>query len=92
MRAGFSGLSCTGGLNARPGGIIFEKPGRRIFVNLNGATKLGLLDRKKRGDRAAEVQVYEPWICGSVGHSSNNRPKCPFGPCRPIFVTDSAHK
>ena len=34
--------------DARPGGITFEKPGQRIFVNLNGATKVGLLDRKKR--------------------------------------------
>ena len=34
--------------DARPGGITFEKPGPRIFVNLNGATKLGILDRKKR--------------------------------------------
>jgi WD40 repeat protein len=34
--------------DARPGGITFEKPGQRIFVNLNGVTKLGVLDRKKR--------------------------------------------
>jgi len=34
--------------DARPGGITFEKSGPRIFVNLNGATKLGVLDRKKR--------------------------------------------
>ena len=34
--------------DARPGGITFQKPGPRIFVNLNGATKLGVLDRKKR--------------------------------------------
>jgi len=34
--------------DARPGGITFEKSGPRIFVNLNGATKLGILDRKKR--------------------------------------------
>jgi WD40 repeat protein len=34
--------------DARPGGITFEKSGSRIFVNLNGATKLGVLDRKKR--------------------------------------------
>jgi len=34
--------------DARPGGITFEKSGARIFVNLNGATKLGVLDRKKR--------------------------------------------
>jgi DNA-binding beta-propeller fold protein YncE len=34
--------------DARPGGITFEKLGPRIFVNLNGATKLGVLDRKKR--------------------------------------------
>jgi WD40 repeat protein len=34
--------------DARPGGITFEKPGSRIFVNLTGATKLGVLDRKKR--------------------------------------------
>jgi WD40 repeat protein len=34
--------------DARPGGITFEKPGQRIFVNLNGATKLGVLDRKSR--------------------------------------------
>jgi DNA-binding beta-propeller fold protein YncE len=34
--------------DARPGGITFEKSGRRIFVNLNGATKLGVLDRQKR--------------------------------------------
>jgi DNA-binding beta-propeller fold protein YncE len=34
--------------DARPGGITFEKPGPRIFVNLTGATKLGVLDRKKR--------------------------------------------
>src|ERR1700686_884241 len=35
--------------DARPGGITFDKQGPRIFVNLNGATKLGVLDRKKRG-------------------------------------------
>lgn len=34
--------------DARPGGITFAKPGPRIFVNLNGASKLGVLDRKKR--------------------------------------------
>lgn len=34
--------------DARPGGITFEKSGPRIFVNLNGQTKLGVLDRKKR--------------------------------------------
>jgi DNA-binding beta-propeller fold protein YncE len=34
--------------DARPGGITFEKSGARIFVNLNGQTKLGVLDRKKR--------------------------------------------
>ena len=34
--------------DARPGGITFEKSGPRIFVNLNGATKLGVLDRKTR--------------------------------------------
>ena len=34
--------------DARPGGITFEKSGPRIFVNLNGATNLGVLDRKKR--------------------------------------------
>jgi len=34
--------------DARPGGVTFEKPGPRIFVNLNGATKLGVLDSKKR--------------------------------------------
>lgn len=34
--------------DARPGGITFEKSGQRIFVNLNGNTKLGVLDRKKR--------------------------------------------
>jgi DNA-binding beta-propeller fold protein YncE len=34
--------------DARPGGITFEKSGPRIFVNLNGATKLGVIDRKKR--------------------------------------------
>ena len=34
--------------DARPGGITFEKSGARIFANLNGATKLGVLDRKKR--------------------------------------------
>ena len=33
--------------DARPGGITFDKSGPRIFVNLNGATKLGILDRKK---------------------------------------------
>jgi DNA-binding beta-propeller fold protein YncE len=35
--------------DARPGGITFDKSGSRIFVNLNGATKLGVLDRKTRG-------------------------------------------
>jgi DNA-binding beta-propeller fold protein YncE len=35
--------------DARPGGITFDKSGPRIFVNLNGATKLGVLDRKTRG-------------------------------------------
>ena len=34
--------------DARPGGITLEKSGPRIFVNLSGATKLGVLDRKKR--------------------------------------------
>jgi DNA-binding beta-propeller fold protein YncE len=34
--------------DARPGGVTFDKPGPRIFVNLNGATKLGVIDRKKR--------------------------------------------
>jgi DNA-binding beta-propeller fold protein YncE len=34
--------------DARPGGITFDNSGPRIFVNLNGATKLGVLDRKKR--------------------------------------------
>ena len=36
--------------DARPGGVTFEKPGQRIFVNLNGATKLGVLDSKKRDE------------------------------------------
>jgi len=34
--------------DARPGGVTFEKPGQRIFVNLNGATKLGVLDSNTR--------------------------------------------
>src|SRR3977135_2096688 len=34
--------------DARPGGITLEKSGPRIFVNLNGATKLAVLDREKR--------------------------------------------
>src|SRR6202035_5412896 len=34
--------------DARPGGITFDKSGPRIFVNLNGATRLGVLDRKTR--------------------------------------------
>lgn len=34
--------------DARPGGITFDKSGPRIFVNLNGATMLGVLDRKTR--------------------------------------------
>jgi len=50
--------------DARPGGITFEKPGPRIFVNLNGATKLGVLDRKKREQAAtwpvAGAENYGP--------------------------------
>jgi DNA-binding beta-propeller fold protein YncE len=34
--------------DARPGGITLEKSGPRIFVNLTGVTKLGVIDRKKR--------------------------------------------
>jgi hypothetical protein len=34
--------------DALPGGITFERSGPRILVNLNGATNLGILDRKKR--------------------------------------------
>jgi YVTN family beta-propeller protein len=34
--------------DARPGGVTFDNRGPRIFVNLNGATKLGVLDRKTR--------------------------------------------
>jgi len=38
---------------SRPGGITFEKPGSRIFMNLNSATKLGVVDRKTREQIAA---------------------------------------
>ena len=50
--------------DARPGGITFEKSGSRIFVNFNGATKLGVLDRKKR-------EVIAIW---PVADAENNGP------------------
>jgi len=61
-------------------------------VNLNGATKLGLLDRKKRGDRAAEVQVYGPGFAVPSVTPQTIAQSARLGLGRPIFVTDSAHK
>jgi WD40 repeat protein len=58
--------------DARPGGITFEKPGSRIFVNLNGATKLGVLDRKKREQVAtwpvAGAENYGPLALDESRH------------------------
>jgi DNA-binding beta-propeller fold protein YncE len=39
--------------DARPGAITIEKSGSRIFVNLSGSTKLGVIDRSKREEIAA---------------------------------------
>ena len=58
--------------DARPGGITFEKSGPRIFVNLNGATKLGVLDRKKREQIAtwpvAGAENYGPLALDESHH------------------------
>jgi DNA-binding beta-propeller fold protein YncE len=58
--------------DARPGGITFEKAGPRIFVNLNGATKLGVLDRKKREQIAtwpvAGAENYGPLALDESHH------------------------
>jgi WD40 repeat protein len=58
--------------DARPGGITFEKSGPRIFVNLNGATKLGVLDRKKREQMAtwpvAGAENYGPLALDESHH------------------------
>ena len=58
--------------DARPGGITFEKPGTRIFVNLNGATKLGVLDRKTREQIAtwpvAGAENYGPLALDASHH------------------------
>jgi DNA-binding beta-propeller fold protein YncE len=58
--------------DARPGGITFEKSGPRIFVNLNGATKLGVLDRKKREQTAtwpvAGAENYGPLALDESHH------------------------
>jgi WD40 repeat protein len=58
--------------DARPGGITFGKPGPRIFVNLNGATKLGVLDRKKREQIAnwpvAGAENYGPLALDESRH------------------------
>jgi DNA-binding beta-propeller fold protein YncE len=58
--------------DARPGGIMFEKSGPRIFVNLTGATKLGVLDRKKREEIAtwpvAGAENYGPLALDESHH------------------------
>jgi DNA-binding beta-propeller fold protein YncE len=58
--------------DARPGGITFEKSGPRIFVNLNGATKLGILDRKKREQistwQVAGAENYGPLALDETHH------------------------
>ena len=58
--------------DARPGGITFEKSGPRIFVNLTGATKLGVLDRKKREQIAtwpvAGAENYGPLALDESRH------------------------
>src|SRR6202521_1728389 len=58
--------------DARPGGITFEKSGPRIFVNLNGATKLGVLDRKTREQIAtwpvAGAETYGPLALDASHH------------------------
>ncbi len=58
--------------DARPGGITFEKSGPRIFVNLNGATKLGVLDRKTREQIAtwpvAGAENYGPLALDESHH------------------------
>jgi hypothetical protein len=58
--------------DARPGGITFEKSGPRIFVNLNGAIKLGVLDRKKREQIAtwpvAGAENYGPLALDESHH------------------------
>jgi hypothetical protein len=50
--------------DARPGAITIEKSGSRIFMNLSGATKLGVIDRRKREEIAT-------W---PVTGAENNRP------------------
>src|SRR5882757_2138784 len=58
--------------DARPGGITFDKSGPRTFVNLNGATKLGVLDRKKREQIAtwpvAGAENYGPLALDESHH------------------------
>jgi|SRR5579872_202047 len=58
--------------DARPGGITFEKPGSRIFVNLTGATKLGVIDSKKREQIAtwpvAGAENYGPLALDETHH------------------------
>jgi DNA-binding beta-propeller fold protein YncE len=58
--------------DARPGGITFEKSGPRIFVNLNGATKLGVLDREKREQTGtwpvAGAENYGPLALDEIHH------------------------
>jgi WD40 repeat protein len=50
--------------DARPGWITFEKSGPRVFTNLSGATKLAVIDKKKR-------QVIATW---PVAGAKNNGP------------------
>jgi DNA-binding beta-propeller fold protein YncE len=77
--------------DARPGGITFEKSGPRIFVNLNGATKLGVLDRKKREQIAtwpvAGAENYGPLALDESHHRLFLGTRKP--PMLIVFDTDS---
>jgi len=77
--------------DARPGGITFEKSGPRIFVNLNGATKLGVVDRKRREQIAtwpvAGAENYGPLALDESRHRLFLGSRKP--PMLIVFDTDS---